>query len=202
MYNFTIIFGGFTMNWSVFILLMALAVLMPVFSYFRGDLTERQIRRKGLAGYSCLSHTGTWGDLLIIPPISALMSSYSSSWDTGQTITAVIISLAATWILHAFWAKYCPPDHNISQSKKLTPAGWLHFIFMTIVMTIAIMFYFGTDGVTRSHEIMVVVGLAIHVTLSTAVLDKIRQGRIELIAMILSAAMWGLVLRTIFHISP
>lgn len=179
------------MNWTVTLIFLGVALLMVLASYLRGDLTKRQMRINCLySSQSCLSHTGIWGDVLLIPWLAGIIASYHHGWYTFDYLCLGGIAFVVTLILHALWARNNPPDHNISKRRTLTAAGWLHLLFMSAMLTLVALFYFATAKVALSHLVWVSVLLGIHTTLSTAVLERRRLGYFTPLGVIIATGVW------------
>lgn len=187
------------MNITVAIIFLIGAFMMLLASGLRGDLTKRQMKINGLTGHSCLSHTGVWGDILLIPWLAGIMAQYHHQWGSVDWIWLGAIGTIITYMMHAIWAHCGPPDHNVAPPDKLTLAGWLHFVFMSAMMSLIILFYFTTDNIDPQHLLWITIFLSAHCALSTAVLEWRRQGHPTWVGIGTTLVVWAILFWRLYY---
>lgn len=182
------------MNLSVALGFLTGALLMLLASSIRGDLTKKQTIKNGFLGsHSCLSHTGVWGDVLLIPWLAGIIFTYHDGWGFGDWFWLGLITTLTTMLFHAIWARAGILDHNIAKKDHLTVAGWLHFIFMSAMLTLVALFYFATEDISNDHMFWVSLLLGAHVTLSTMVLEWKRMGKPTLMGVSTTVVVWSIL---------
>ncbi len=181
------------MKIEVLIGMTLIALSMFWTSYRRGDLTGFQASQNGISGFSAISHTGLWGALLIIPTLCGVIWTYQEFWSPKNELNAMLLGGSVNHLMHTLWVFTSPPDHNLT-NKRLTPTGKLHYIFMFFALTSIALFYFFTPEVSRGHLIGVTMMLGIYVTMNTLVLNLIRQKKLDVVALLTTVVVWGVLL--------
>jgi hypothetical protein len=126
--------------------LVSLIVLEAFLAYKDGMLTPSQMIHSGRPqGMAWTTHFGaSWGDLFIVSPLAIIMmAEYGHSWTAHEWLMKSIISSIITVVCHILWMNNPLPD-CLAWGGRLTPAGWVHAIYMDCVLTIISLFYFST----------------------------------------------------------
>ena len=144
-------------------------VLAEVWLAFKGDMLFPS-QFKNLNGKPCIplfGHLGIWGDFFFLSVFCGFAAAfYGSQWSEWQVMKSAIIAIAVTAFFHWLWSKN-PFPNCLAWNNELTPAGWVHAMYMAITLTIVILFYFQTTGITREVAAFVSVALAVHMTAGT-----------------------------------
>ena len=190
------------MNISVALIFVLLAVTMIIMSIMRDDFTKGQMNIHGQRGYSGVSHLGLWSCLLVIPWLCGIIWTYYQQWDKNEVLLASMLGLAINHLMHSLWLKNGPDDHNIktvetiigestvTRRYRLTGAGIMHYFYMTAVLMLVILFFFFTDNIDHWHLFWVSLILGLHVTLTTLVLNLIRQKKLDTVALLTTLVVW------------
>lgn len=115
-----------------------------------GYWLQIQVRRRGVNGYSLMEHGGFWGDIFIVIPIVAYITSrYHPAYLSWYS--AVIFALASGIIGAAGYGyakkgeekmpEVMLPDSYVHDGR-MTDAGWVHLLFAAVTLYILLMFYF------------------------------------------------------------
>ena len=153
---------------ALFFLLEGLVLAQAILSFFEGFLTVDQMNRKGIEqGLPFLWHLGMWGDILLISPLAALIViRYSRTWFVFNICIAIISSVLFSVLMHWFYTFGVIPEAHI-RSHALTSVGYIHAIYMVIVMSAFVLFYFFTPMVSRRFAIATTLLLIVHIFLGT-----------------------------------
>ncbi|MBT4849759.1 hypothetical protein HON36_02820 [Candidatus Parcubacteria bacterium] len=170
-----------------------IALTMFWTSYRRGDLTGFQASQNGIKGFSAISHTGLWGVLLIIPTLCGVIWTYEESWTHEQLLPALVVGAVINHLMHTLWLFTSPDDHNLNHGS-LTRAGKLHYLFMFFTLASVTLFYFCTPEVSSEHLLSVSMLLGVYVTMNTLVLNLIRQKKLDVVALLTTLVVWGVLL--------
>jgi|GEM_PF-4622064 len=148
--------------------LNSFVLLEGVLAYKDNMFCPRQMIANGHSqGMSWITHFGaSWGDLLIVTPLAAVMLvKYGQSWTSHEWLMKIIIVTIVTTVFHYLWSKNHLPD-CLAWGGKLTPAGWVHLIYMICVLTIICLFYFSTTcHIDRTFLITASALMAFHITI-------------------------------------
>jgi hypothetical protein len=131
-----------------------------------GFCTSKQLKKRGIQGLPFAYHGGMWADAFLFGPLVArLVEKYHHEWSVLAWILAFLLGTALSVVMHMMYiwgGRELPEAHT--HDGKLTIAGWIHFMYMTLGFTIILLFYVGTDRTPLAT--MVVSGLLlIHVTI-------------------------------------
>jgi hypothetical protein len=153
---------------ALFFLLEGLVLAQAILSFFEGFLTVDQMKRKGIEqGLPFLWHLGMWGDILLISPLAALIViRYSRTWFVFDICIAIILSVFLSVLMHWFYTFSEIPEAHI-RSHALTSVGYIHAIYMVIVMSVFVLLYFFTPMVPRIFAIATTLLLIVHIFLGT-----------------------------------
>lgn len=182
------------MKLEVVVGMLIIALLMFWSSYRRGDLTARQAKKNDISGYSALSHGGLWGALLVIPFVCGLIWKYEDQWGQPHILRALVIGGVLNHLMHTIWLYTSPPDHNITDKARLTQAGKLHYLFMFFALASITLFFFYTQDTDPRDLGAVSFLLGTYVTMNTVVLNLIRQKKLDIVALLTTAAVWAFIL--------
>ncbi len=141
-------------------------------------LTEAQMKGRGITqGLPFLAHGGMWGDFFIISPIVfCIVCTYSCLWRPEQILFSVIVGIIASAILHHFYLLIETPESHV-ENGYLTLSGWIHFLYVIVVFSVLVLFYFFTPGMQYTHFIVASIFIIFHVLVSNHLILEIIQPR-------------------------
>jgi len=123
----------------------------------------------GKKGIPFLCHEGMWGDFFLISPLVAVIfSHYCIFWSFGRILSAVILGTIVSCGMHISYQTIPWAEAHV-QDGKLTVAGKILSVYMTIAIAVFILFYFATPNV--DHRLLWIVSalLIVHTILGTHV---------------------------------
>lgn len=170
---------AFGRAFGTFIVLECLVAVQALLAYQDRFLTVAQMQQRGVAqGLPFAWHFAMWSDLTIISPLAAyLVGRYCRSWTPLRMLTSLGIGLGASIALHVLYLSSGLPEAHV-QNHALTPAGWVHAIYMSVATALFVQFLFFTEDVAQSILGIVSILLLIHVFIGNHML----LGLINLIA--------------------
>jgi hypothetical protein len=148
----------------VFVAFECLVGLQALLAYQDHFLTVAQMQQRGVAqGLPFLWHFAMWSDLAIISPLAAyLVGKYGRRWSPLTMLMSLGIGLVLSASLHWLYLQSAMPETHV-QNYALTPAGWVHAIYMGVAVGLFIQFFFFTDDVVQRVLGIVSVLVLIHV---------------------------------------
>jgi hypothetical protein len=153
---------------AAFVFLEALVALQAWLAYQDHFLTVLQMQGRGVnLGLPFVWHFGMWGDVFIVSPLTAYVTGrFSKSWRLRWILLSLAIGLAAAVAMS--WS-YTLPDVQEAhvQHHSLTPAGWVHLVYMALALAILIQFFFFTENIPSRLLRRGSVLLVVHVILGT-----------------------------------
>ena len=196
-----------------FIILLAILFETPIVA--QGILawemklfTRSQGKKNGTAKERFLpfiEHAGMWSDFVVISPMTAWMIvSFWTVWNPNTVLLVLTGSAVINLIPIFFWAKESTEEPSAwNVNGKVTPAGWIHYGYTVVAMTVIILFYFSTPREMISQRASAIVSglLVVHVFLGFWCTEWITQKRIRPQAWIIVFALWTLILFGWLHIS-
>lgn len=151
---------------------MLLVVLEALVSYYISNnfWPSQVMARWSKAGISFFAHGGMWGDLLLLPALmAAVVVKYGDGWTMKQIAIMAAIGVAITLGNHLLLIfTQVIPDPFGWKSEKWSTLIALHFVYMSIYVALAGLFYF-SSGVSVKAAVAVSVVLGIHMMAGTHV---------------------------------
>ncbi len=147
------------------------------------------------------NHGGTWADLVIISIVMALVAPCYKQWRKRSIISYGILCGIISFAFHWYWALTMPvPSHIVEPAAsglaKLTAGGWYHLVYMWVVLTIIVLFYFATSGVSRFRaSLLLTIYTPIAVMLPGWPVYEITEGagRVDLPGVIITFGLWAFI---------
>lgn len=106
--------------------------------------------------------------LLISPMIAWIVAKHSSRWKLWQCLACFATSLVLSGFMHfvsyANDAKRKPTF--VHHNGRLTPSGWVHFLYMAGAMAVILLFYFASPTTVKQAAVISIL-LGIHVAVVT-----------------------------------
>jgi hypothetical protein len=126
--------------------------------------------RWGKSGIAFFAHGGMWGDFFLLPALFAfIITRYGAGWSTKQIALMGAIGFAVTLGNHLNLIANQPvPDPLGWQQEKWSTPIALHFVYMSIYVALAGLFYCYSD-VSVKAAVFVSVVLGLHMSLGTHV---------------------------------
>ena len=147
-------------------------VLEGFLAYRTGMLTVAQMTAKypGQRGVPFLYHGGMQGDIFILSlAIGWIVAKYGNSWSIPQIISMLICGMILSGFMHSLYIKGENPDSLAWKSEGITPAGWLHVVYMGAVIGLILLLYFCTPSPSRGSIIVISTLLAVHVVIGNQI---------------------------------
>ena len=150
---------------------MLLVALMGLTSYRNGTFFPSQvIARFGKPGVSFFAHGGMYGDFFLLPTLFAvIIVLYGAAWSTEQVRQMLLIGIAITAANQLLCNQSPVPDVLGWQGEKFSATIALHFVYMSIYVALAGLFFCYTPGVSEKAAAMVAIILGIHMAFGTHV---------------------------------
>lgn len=131
-------------------------------------LTVKDMLSKGCKkGLPFIWHMGMWGDVFIVSPIMVIGAfMYCNTWSGDRVAIVYTIGGIVSAVMHQMYVaggKEVPEAH--AHSGRLTGAGFLHMLFMSIALAELILLFFFTPHVDHWFAVTMTVGLGIHIFL-------------------------------------
>ena len=152
-----------------------LVLLQAVLSAYDRFLTVPQMQRHHCPqGIPFLWHFGIcWGDTFIIVPLCAAMAEYyGSQWHVKDVAYVGAVAFVLSGVMHWQYLA-CPTQHSHMDDKRITPAAYVHFVFMWVALTIIGLFFLYTTGVPAGRVISAAYLLWAHVVIGTHLFLKL-----------------------------
>ena len=119
-----------------------LVILQGIFSYLDGYLTQRQLKRNGVVGYSFLEHGGMWGDFFLTSPAVAMVGTkYAYSYWSARGLLYLCISTVFTFAMGYAYNNIDLKPEAHTHHGKTTAAGWVHGLYAAVTLWVFMMFY-------------------------------------------------------------
>lgn len=153
---------------ATFLLLETLVIAQAIFAYRDHILTVSQMRQRGIEeGLPFVWHFAMWSDLLIISPLAGyLVAQCFRQWSPRQVLASLAIGFIVSGILHWFYTLSTMPQAHV-QNHALTPAGYVHFVYMGLTLAVFAQFLFFMSDVPTILLRVTSVLLFIHVFIGT-----------------------------------
>jgi hypothetical protein len=154
----------------LFVFLTMLVLAQALLAYKDQFLTVTQMHSRGVEhGLPFVWHFAMWSDLLLITPLAAyIISRYQKQWRICWLIGSVVIGFSVSAGLHYLYTFSAIPEAHI-QNHELTPAGFVHFVYMAITFAVFFLF-FVTPNPTHKMLAVVSVLLLLHIFVGTHML--------------------------------
>lgn len=166
---------------------------MAVVAYLEGNLTSTQMIRRGMdrahddprrqqliRGLPFLRHTGLLSDFFVLSPVMGLAAMYADQWPLADVWTFFLISAVITVILHAVWSKMTTvQEHILGPGLTFTLSGIAHVLYMTMTLTVILLFYLKTANVNPNAAIIVSGLMTVHIFLANALVGKMKSGHFD-----------------------
>ena len=160
----------------ILVLLFAefLVILGAVLAYRDNFFSVSQMQKRGITqGLPFSMHAGMWGDLLVISPMVAwIISSDFKVWSISEWTISIGLGFFVSSILHNLYEKIEIPESHV-QGNRLTKAGWVHFLYVALMFTALILFYFFTPAISYVTFTIFSVLLTLHVIFANHILLEI-----------------------------
>ncbi len=124
----------------------ALIASEGILSSLRGMFSPKQMQSfGGKTGMPWLTHGGAFfGDaFLVTPTVAYLIYRCGASWHPRDHLLQIGIVWAINIGFHWMWARQQSPD-CLACFGRLTPAGYPHFLYMGLSLTLVVLLYFDT----------------------------------------------------------
>lgn len=109
-------------------------------------LTPRQMIASGTPqGLPFAAHGGMWGDIILTAWLAYLTAQYAHEWTWYAVSLATVIGGAGSAAMHHLYRQGTVPEAHV-RNHELTPAGYLHFLYMWGALAILVLFYLFTPG--------------------------------------------------------
>lgn len=149
---------------------MLLVVAEAFASYYLSSnfWPSQVMARWGKAGISFFAHGGMWGDLFLLPALmAAVVVKYGDGWTMKQVAIMAAIGVAITLGNHLLLiSTQVVPDPMGWVGEKWSTVIALHFVYMSLYVALAGLFYFSPD-VSVKAAVAVSVVLGIHMMAGT-----------------------------------
>lgn len=149
---------------------MLLVVAEALASYYwsKNFFPSQVIARWGKTGIAFFAHGGMWGDIFLLPALfSFIIIRYSKTWSAKQIVIMGLVGFAVTLGNHLNLIRnQSIPDPLGWQKEKWSVPIALHFVYMTMYVALAGLFYF-SPGVSTGAAIAVSAILGIHMAFGT-----------------------------------
>ncbi|WP_426424126.1 hypothetical protein [Bradyrhizobium genosp. A] len=134
-------------------------------------LTPSQMLDSGVSnGLPFLAHLGMWGDVFIVSPLAAfIVGRFSNSWRSRWVVTSLIVGVALSVLMGWSYLSAGLPEAHV-QSHQLTPAGWVHQVYMALALAIFVQFFIFTRHVPKPVLSASSIALIFHVLLGTHII--------------------------------
>lgn len=156
--------------WSLYFATFFLPVLFQAYLSWRsGFLTPAQMQAQSVSeGLPFVAHGAMWLDATIFAALmAAILARYVDQWTSWQWTVAVVVGFIASAALH--WGVYVkaslPGPHT--RNGVLTPAGYVHLVYMAIAFAVLVLFYLCTRGLTSAALFWSSTILLLHVIVGT-----------------------------------
>ena len=151
-----------------FILFELLVVIQGWLAYRSQFLTPSQMLDSGVhAGLPLLAHLGMWGDVFIVSPLAVyIVGRFSRSWRFRWIVVSLIAGAALSALMGWSYLSASIPEAHV-QNQHLTPAGWVHQVYMGLALAVFIQFFILTAQVPKPVLWAVSSALVLHVLLGT-----------------------------------
>ena len=154
----------------VLLAIESLVILGGYFSWKDGYLTMSQAKRlphaPGKVIAVWIEHIGMWGDFFIVSPVIAyILLSFYSSWSVSDIISSLAVGVALGMMMCIAWSKGSKRmDESMARNGVLTPAGFVHALYMSIALAVLMLFYFFTPANVTSPIVvnLISIGIIIH----------------------------------------
>lgn len=164
----------YQMNTETFALMymvgmIGLTILQGYLSYVGQAFFARQMRRKYDNFLPFTWHFGaSYGDLLIVTPVTTCMIwKFGSQWHDSWS--PIVCAISASAVFHLLWCRDETPGCLIRR-QKLTAAGYVHAIYMGLVLIPVLCFYFKTTTVDAGFVVTASSLLGLHVFIGSNML--------------------------------
>ena len=141
-----------------------------------------------------LKHAAVLGDIFFIPWVLAIAIGYWRKWNPLTVFLALIVGSALSYYANRNWEGMSTRVPNcFAAAGHATTAGYVHYPYFALVVSIVFLFFFCTSGVQRGDALLVSGLLVAHVLLGVVV-PAWRVGDLVLSWPIFSPAIYGWVL--------
>jgi hypothetical protein len=155
-------------GWATFVGLEALIALQFWLAHADRFLTVREMQERGIAqGLPLIWHFGIWGDIFIVSGLAAyIVGRFSERWAWRSIITAAVFTIPTTLALAWIFTWSGTPEAHI-QDHRITSTGIVHLVYTYATLSILVLFFFFTSGLSNSIILAIGVPLIFHMTLGT-----------------------------------
>ncbi len=132
-------------SWMALAVTVLIVVIGGLVSYLEGTFSRKQGKKMHMAFLH--NWAISFGDLALFPFINALIILWILGYRWYTYAACLCIGLVVTWIEHRAWWRH---DENLghvfanwngaSWMEDLTKAGWIHFIYMVLQVTVLALF--------------------------------------------------------------
>jgi hypothetical protein len=152
---------------TTFFLFEALVVAQGWLAYHDQFLTVTQMRASGVnSGLPFLYHFGMWGDLVISLLAAFIVGRFLKSWRPRWIAASLVTGFAISAYMHWTYLSASFPEAHV-QNHQLTPAGWVHALYMALALAVFTQFFLFTANIPRAVLRLISVLLVAHVFLGT-----------------------------------
>ena len=166
--------------WNVGLFIaVGLVTLMGIIAALEGNFTVGQQERRGVyGGLPVTRHFALWSDLFVLPFIVGIMWTYRGAWSWEQAALAFIICGPACAGMHVEWMRHATSQECLLSRRAMTWCGWVHFVYMTFVVTLALLFFLLTqaegDAYVRDRWAVGIL-LIVHLFIATFLVSRMKK---------------------------
>jgi hypothetical protein len=114
-------------------------------------------------GITFVRHGSTWWVFFaLIPMLTFLTYRYGGQWSGRQWLIALIVGFIFSGAMHYTYTLAPYPDYMV-KDRRLSQAGWAHFVLFTGAIAVLLLFYTATAGLSLDTVTAVSVYVVWHV---------------------------------------
>ncbi len=196
------------MTFAIWFVLLEVAIIAQgVCAWKTKFFTRNQGKKYGTASEKFLpfvEHGGMYGDFIIVSPMIAwIIVSFATLWHLEAIILVGIGVTLVGLIPVLLWAKESVKEPAVwNKGGKVSLAGWIHLVYMSVATTVFVLFYFFTpiELISSLAAKNISVLLIVHVLLGFGQTEYVTQKRIRLRAGLTVFVLWILILAGWFRL--
>lgn len=158
------------MNLWVVAVSMLIVMIEGFVSWKEGTFTRRQLNEvwkadeRGLKTYPFNLHGGMWSDLFVLPWIFGAAAEFASQWSMTQIAVMYVLSGVVSVFMHYVWSS----DDAIGGhclGRQFTLAGLIHAMYMQAALTIILLLFVCTRGLSDQAVLIISIAMGVHIFL-------------------------------------
>lgn len=179
-----------------------LVLAQGVLSYCEGTFINNKIvNDKGDRFLSFSKHGAMYADLFVLTPVMFYMCEYGHQWSWGSVFAWTLAAFVASWVMNFLvYPKMATPSCHYDMEMKMTPPGFLHFVFMWVVLTVLFLFYLSTTSPSRPMAQMMTVIICLSLPFQTVVPDYVVKGKVDKLGTLQLIPLWGIMIAAYFNV--